>query len=75
MRTTLDLDSSVLDELKLRQQREGTSLGQLVSEMLARALADTRDAAASAPLAWSAHSMGARVDLEDRAALQRVLDA
>lgn len=72
MRTTLDLDESVLRELKARQRREGKSLGELASELLARALSQPR--ASSTPLRWTAGALGARVDLEDKEALRRALD-
>lgn len=75
MRTTLDLDSSVLYQLKERQRQQHKTLGQLASELLARALADTAPASQPAPLEWTVHPMGARVDLEDRDAVQRLLDA
>jgi hypothetical protein len=75
MRTTLDIDSSVLEELRRRQRRENKSLGQLASELLAHALAATEAEYPPAPLAWTATKMRARVDLEDRDAVQRILDA
>lgn len=75
MRTTLDLDSSVLRQLKDRQQRDGKSLGKLASELLARALADTADPDGPRPLKWQSQSMGARVDLDDADAVNRLLDA
>ena len=74
MRTTLDLDSSVLHQLKEYQRRENKSLGQLASELLAKALADVSAASEPAPLAWTAQSMQARIDLEDRDAVQRLVD-
>ena len=73
-RTTLDLDSSVLRELKERQQREGKSLGALASELLARALAEGQPSPGNEPLVWVSQRMGARVDLADKDAVQRVLD-
>lgn len=42
MRTTLDIDSSVLEQLKTCQRGEGKSLGTVASELPARALADAR---------------------------------
>jgi len=75
MRTTLDIDSSVLDQLRIRQRRENKSLGQLASELLAHALAVTEDAHQAAPLEWTARPMRARVDLEDRDAVQNIFDA
>ncbi len=74
MRTTLDLDSSVLHQLKEYQRRGNKSLGQLASELLAKALADVSAASEPAPLAWTAQSMQARIDLEDRDAVQRLVD-
>lgn len=75
MRTTLDLDASVLRELKERQRREGGSLGRLASELLARALAqDAVGPAPDPPLTWVSRPMGARVDIEDVEALHRALD-
>lgn len=74
-RTTLDIDATVLRELKRRQQREGKSLGQLASELLAVSLAADAPAAAPAPLAWTARPMAARVDLDDKDALHAALDA
>lgn len=73
MRTTLDLDGSVLRQLKALQQQHDKSLGQLASELLAKALADV-GTAAPAPLTWASQPMRARVDLEDRDAVQRLLD-
>lgn len=75
MRTTLDLDRSVLEQLRARQRREGTSLGRLASELLAKALADAEDGPAPAPLVWVTKPMAARVDVEDRDAVQAILDA
>lgn len=72
MRTTLDIDGSVLEQLKAYQRGKGKSLGTLASELLARALADASATDAPAPLQWEAASMGARVDLEDRDAVERL---
>ena len=72
-RTTLDIDPTVLRELKARQRRERKSLGRLVSELLASALIDQPDEPAQ-PFRWKAGSMAARVDLEDKEAVRRALD-
>lgn len=71
-RTTIDIDASVLDELKRRQRREKRPLGELASELLAEALAGS--AAAREPLLWAAQPMGARVDMDDKEALRRALE-
>ncbi|MGH3587796.1 MAG: hypothetical protein ACRDQ0_15890 [Pseudonocardia sp.] len=74
MRTTIDIDGSVLEQLRRRQRRENKSLGQLASELLAHALAATEDESPPEPLPWATRPMRARVDLEDREAVQRFLD-
>ncbi len=73
-RTTIDIDAAVLRELRRRQRREGKSLGQLVSELLAAALrGEGREEAV--PFTWVAKDMGARVDLEDAEAVRRALES
>ena len=70
MRTTIDLDTPVLDDLKRLQQREGKSLGRLASDLLAQALSERKRRAPAAPaFGWISKPMGARVDLADRDAL------
>jgi len=63
-RTTVDLDGSILEELKRRQQAEGKTLSRLVHELLARTLADED----TEPLGfgWTSKPMVARVDLDDK---------
>ncbi|MGH2655918.1 MAG: antitoxin [Actinomycetota bacterium] len=71
-RTTIDIDAGVLRELKRRQRREGKSLGQLVSELLAASLRQRQKPADG--LRWNAKPMGARLDLEDKEAVRRALE-
>ena len=72
-RTTVDIDATVLRELKRRQQIEGRTLGALVSELLAAALWETEPEVAP-PFTWSSGRMEARLDLEDAEAVRRALD-
>lgn len=72
-RTTIDLDASVLRELKRRQRADGRSLGKLASELLAAALARNQGGTQPA-FRWVATSMGSRIDVEDKEALRRALD-
>lgn len=74
MRTTIDLDPEILRLLKLLQRREGKSLGQLVSELLARALSEEPASTVKVDLAWPVRSMGVRIDLDDKDTLHRALD-
>ena len=74
-RTTIDLDPTVLRELRRRGAREGKSMGQVASELLTRAVATDRDLPAPA-FEWTSARLGrALVDLEDEEAVRRVLDA
>jgi hypothetical protein len=74
-RTTLDLDASVLEQLRRRATAEHKSMGQVASERLAVGLRD--DAPSElAPLRWPSRRMGKpSVDLEDKDALWKALDA
>ncbi len=75
-RTTVDIEASVLRELKRLQKREGKSLGQLISELVAGALAHEEGISEEArPFKWTSRPMGARVDLEDKEAVRAALDA
>jgi plasmid stability protein len=73
-RTTLDLDPAVLRELKLRAAREGKSMGEVASELLARAATEVDDFP-TPPFQWIVADLGVPlVDLEDREAVRRALD-
>ena len=74
-RTTLDLDGSVLRELRRRGEREHKSMGVVASELLAGALADSEPAPEEADFRWTTADLGTpRVDLEDSDALLDTLD-
>ena len=74
-RTTVNLDASVLGQLKRRQHKERKPLSELVNQLLARALAESESGDDVArPLRWTSRTMGARIDLEDKDALLRELD-
>ena len=75
MRTTVDIDDAVLQEIKRLQKREGKSLGRLVSDLLAIALHERREPyTVRDEFRWTSRAMGARVDLEDRDAVLDALD-
>jgi len=74
-RTTLDLDPTILAELRDRAAREGKSMGQVASELLARTAAADREAP-SPEFTWASSDLGRPlVDLEDAEAMRRALDA
>lgn len=76
-RTTLNIDTPLLDELRQLQKKEGKSLGEVVSQLLAEALAER--ASARRPrqreLDWITRPMGARIDISDKEALYAALDS
>lgn len=72
-RTTLDLDPSVLRELRRLGARDGKSMGRVASELLARVL-DEEDPPRPA-FEWVSGRLGVRrVDLDDKEALRAMLD-
>lgn len=73
-RTTLDIDAPLLKELKKLQEKEGRSLGKLVSQLLAEALARRRLAPEPPKLQWVSRPMHALVNLSDKEAIYGVLD-
>ena len=76
-RTTLDIASPVLKELRELQKAERQSLGSLVSQLLAEALAQRRRGRSGSRPAfrWVSRPMKARVDLSDKEAVYAILDA
>ena len=76
MRTTLDIDTPILKELKRIQKKRSVSMGRLVSDLLASALRtpSTEAAQKDQPFKWNVKAMGARVDLADRDALYDLMD-
>ena len=74
-RTTIDIEATVLRELKRLRKREGKPLGQLVSELVASALAQDDREEQSRPFIWASRAMKARVDLEDKEAVRAALES
>lgn len=74
-RTTVDIDAPLLRDLKRLQKREGLTLGQLVSELLAEALGQRHAPRPHPPtFEWRSRPMGARIDLADKEAVQGLLE-
>ena len=73
-RTTIDIDTSVLDELKRMQRKEGASLGTVVSSLVAEALAARREEQPAPNLRWISRPMRARVVLDDKEAVWTALE-
>lgn len=75
-RTTLDLDPSVLRELKRRAKEESKSLGDVVSEIVGPALAHAPSSRRASQFRWRTARMGPPlIDLEDKEAVRRALSS
>jgi hypothetical protein len=73
-RTTLNLDPSVMRELRARSKEERRSIGEVASQLLARALRE-KPTAKPKSFNWVSRSLGApAVDLEDKDALHALMD-
>ena len=74
-RTTIDIDTPILEELKQMQKQEGKTLGRLVSDLLARVLAE-RGSRTAEPVSidWPDQPLKPLIDIEDKEELYRVLD-
>ncbi len=70
----MDIDAPVLRDLRELQKREGGTLGELASRLLAEALARRPKKPSALAFAWTAKSMGARVDLADKDVVYTILD-
>lgn len=72
-RTTIDLDASVLEQLRRRAALEHKSMGQLASEQLAITLREK--ASPPAPPSWPTKRMGKpKVSLGDKEAIRKALE-
>jgi hypothetical protein len=75
MRTTLDIDDPILREVKAIHEREGRSIGAVVSELLAEALARRRPSRTRPSFHWTSRPMKSLVDLTDKETVYAALDA
>lgn len=73
-RTTVDIDEPILREVKALRDRQRTSLGRVISDLLARALRDREGDSKKETFSWISRSMGPRVEIADKEALYRLLD-
>ncbi len=74
-RTTINIDTPILKDLKRLQKRERKSLGRLVSDLLAEALARYRSGSREdRELQWRSQRMNALIDIADKEAVYAALD-
>ena len=75
MRTTVNIDDPILKELKVLQQKEGKSLGRLISDLLAQVIGERKSSKRQMKsLVWVSKAMGARINLSDSEAFYAVMD-
>lgn len=75
-RALIDLDPTVLRQLKARQRPEGETLGRLVSELLSTAMQAKATSLGLPPCRpGRSRPMRALIDLDDSEVIGRVLDA
>lgn len=77
MRTTIDIDDPILEEVKRLKEKEAKSLGELVSELLAAGLAirNRKPAKNAVRFEWPVQSLEPLVDYHDKEALWAHFDA
>lgn len=76
MRTTIDLDPVLLDEIKSLKKREKKNVSEVTNALLAEALSlrHSKEKEGSFPsFEWHATDMKAKVDLADKETLWKVL--
>ena len=73
-RTTIDIDTPILEEIRAIQKREKRSMGKIVTQLLAEALAVRESSSKPPTFQWVTKSMNAQVDLSDKDALYAILD-
>jgi hypothetical protein len=75
MRTTVDIDGPVLEDLKRIQKKEGKSLGRTASDLLAEAISRYGlKKRRPVPFHWISRPLHARVDLADKEAVRAAAD-
>ena len=74
MRTTINIATPILEELKSIQKKEGGTLGELVTGLLSEGLQARYADHTDPDLDWISRPMGARVDLADKEAVYAIID-
>lgn len=75
MRTTINIDTPILKELKELRSKEKKPLGRLVSDLLAEALANRQTGQSrSRKFRWASQEMKPMIDLSDKEALFSALE-
>lgn len=73
-RTTVNIEAPILREIKRIQKDTAKSLSEVISELLARALAQRKGKKSWPEFRWNSRPMRARVNLADKEALYAALE-
>ena len=73
-RTTVDIDTPILQEIKNLQREEGKSMGRLISELLSDALGHRVPERGEFTLDWFHQDMGALIEIGDKEELYPTMD-
>ena len=75
MRTTVDIDPSVLEDAKRLARQRGKTLGETISVLVAGGLAGLEERDAERPrFEWPSQPLHAVIDLEDKDAVWAAFD-
>jgi hypothetical protein len=74
-RTTLNIETPILKEIKTLQNKEGLPMGKIISRLLSEALAKRKTGRVTTPsLRWVSRPMQATVNIADKDILYITLD-
>jgi hypothetical protein len=73
-RTTIDIETPILNEIRKLKRREHIPMGELISRLLAEAIANRSARAHPPTFRWTSQPMRALVDLEDKDSLHAAMD-
>jgi hypothetical protein len=68
-RTTIDLDQTILEEIRERARSERKPMGQVASDLLAQALASSSLERPRSAFWWPSHRGNPRIDIDDKDAV------
>ncbi len=73
-RTTLNIETPILKEIKSLQEKEGLPMGKIISRLLSEALAQRKTRRVTPSFHWVSRPMRALVDFTDKDTLYTILD-
>ena len=73
-RTTVDIETPILEEIKRFQKKDGRTLSRIISQLLAEALVNKKAKTTLPTIKWTSRPMKALINLSDKDTLYRILD-